>query len=157
MSLHINSIIDKVRPRKKPKAVNTKKKIPVFTYPCEAIVYTKNDVITVNRNVLAGTKEMAHYEMDDYLKKQGAHDYTISIVMPQGHHIDLIAQDAGLSICNSFLPFKKAEEQKAAKQKRLDLQAASRSTKIDLARDGINNSDLNKKLQQAHNKSLHIG
>ncbi len=156
MSLHINSIIEKVRPRKKPKAVNTKKAIPVFTYPCEGAVYTKNDVITVNRNVLAGTKEGAYYEMDVHLKKQGATDYTISVTMPQGHHIDLIAKDAGLSICNSFLPFKKAEEEKAARQKRLDLAAASRATKVDLALDGLNEKDMVQKLQRAHNKGKYI-
>ncbi len=158
MSLHINREIFKTnKKRKKPEVKNTKKAIPVFTFPCEATVYTKNDVITVNRNVLAGTKEMAYYEMDNYLKSQNARDYTISITMPQGHHIHLIAQDAGVSITYSFLPSIKSEEARAAKQKRLDLASASRSSKISLARDGLDNADLNRKLQQAHNKSLHIG
>lgn len=156
MSLHINSIIEKVKPRKKPKPVNTKKAIPVFTYPCEATVYAKNDVLTIPRNVLAGSKEMAYYEMDTYLKKQGAYDYTISITMPQGHHIDLIAQDAGVSIYNSFEPFVKAKEKKAAKMKQEDLAAASRTAATERARDGAELADLNKKLQRVHNQSLHI-
>lgn len=157
MSLHINSIIEKVRRREKPKPiVNTKKAIPVFLYPCEATVYTKNDVITVKRNALCGSKEVAYYEMETYLKKQGAYDYTISITMPQGHHVDLVGQDAGVSIRNTFDPFCKAEEKNAVKMKQEDLASASKSAKVERSRDGAELTDLNAKLQRAHNQSLHI-
>lgn len=143
--------------RERPKEVNNKKAIPLFLFPCEAVIYQKSDTINLKKNVLAGNAEQARYEMEILLQKNNVFDYEISVIMPQGHPVNIISESAGRSIYNTFKPFILAAEKKAAKQKRLDLQAASRSSKIDLARDGINDLDLNKKLQQAHNQSKYIG
>lgn len=151
--MHINRNIEKTNRKRgaRPKEVDTKKAIPLFLYPVEATIYQKSDTVNLKKNVLAGTPEQARYEMETLLEKNNVFDYEISITMPQGYPVNIISESAGRSIHASFEPFIKAGEIKAAKQKRLDLAAASRSSKIDLASDGLDDLDLNKKLQAAHN------
>ena len=125
----------------------------MFLFPCEAVIYEKSDTVNLKKNVLSGTAEQAKYEMEVLLEKNNIFDYELSVVMPQGHPVHIIAESAGRSIHGSFEPFIKAEERKAAKQKRLDLAAASRATKIDRAVDGWDTLTDSEKLIRAHNKS----
>ena len=154
--MHINREIEKTNKREKPKTIKNNKAIPLFLYPVEATIYRKSDTINEKRNILTGTPERAKYEMEVFLQKNNVLDYTISVTMPQGHHVDLIGEDAGKNIHGSFDPFIKADEKKAARQKRLDLAAASRASKIDRSLDGLNQADENNKLETMHGKKRHI-
>ncbi len=152
MSLHINRNIEPNRIKEKPKVVITKNKIPIYVFEAEAVVYTKYDSFTWNKRILSGSRESAEYDFKFHLEREkGWHDYTLSIPEQKGRQIDIVTQDAGKDIHSTFDPFIKADDRKAAKQKKIDLAASSRSAKIDLARDGLDNADLNKKLQAAHN------
>ena len=157
MSLHINREIGKTNKRRvKPKAVNTKKAIPLFLYPVEAVIYQKSDTINLKKNILSGAPERAKYEMETLLEKNNVFDYEISVVMPQGHPVNMIAEDAGRSIHGTFDPFIKADEKRAERQKRLDIAAASKSAKIDRATDGWDALTDSEKLIRAHNKGMYL-
>ncbi len=54
-------------------------------------------------------------------------------------------------------PIIKAEKKQAKKQKIADEKAAKRSSGIGRARDGLDDLDLNKKLQRVHNQRLYQG
>jgi len=149
--MHIDQTIEKIKSRRsKPKPIKNNKAIPIFLYPCEAVIYQKSDTVNLKKNVLAGSSEQAKYEMEQLLGKNNIIDFEISVSMPQGHPVNLIAQDAGRSIHGSFDPFIKNEKRKAERQKQLDLKIAARQTKIDRSLDGLDQIEVNKKLQAAH-------
>ncbi len=54
-------------------------------------------------------------------------------------------------------PYIKAEKRQAKKEQIADEKAAKRSSGIERARDGLDQADLNKKLQAVHNQSKYIG
>ena len=87
----------------------------------EAVIYKQSDTVNLKKNILAGSPEQAKYEMEVLLEKNNVYDFEISVVMPQGHPVNMIAEDAGRSIHRSFDPFLKAEQRNAARQKKLDL------------------------------------
>ncbi len=119
------------------------------------MIFTKNDTLNLKKNVLAGSQEMAKFEMQYFLERNKIRDFEISVSMPAGHVVHLVSEDAGRSIHGSFEPFLKSQREQAEIQKELDLQAASRAVKIDRSLDGIINADNNKKLEAMHGKVKH--
>lgn len=155
--MHIDKQIEKTgRKRSKLKSVKNNKAIPLFLYPCEAVIYEKSDTINLKKNILAGAPEQAKYEMETFLEKNNVFDYEISVVMPQGWPVNMVAESAGKSIYGSFAPFIKEDEKRAAKQKKLDLLSASKSAKIQRAVDGLDDAANAEMLIQAKNKGKYL-
>jgi len=151
--MHINRTIEKIKNRRsKPKPIKNNKAIPIFLYPVEAVIYKESDTVNLKKNILAGTPERAKYEMETLLEKNNVFDYEISVTMPQGQPVNMIAEDAGRSIHGSFAPFIKADERKAKRGADRDKILARQAAQMDKRLMGDEKADLQKKLRNYHNK-----
>lgn len=156
-SLHIDQNIEKIKSRRnekpKPKEKLKKGKVPLFSYPTETIIYGKLDNTKLNLNIVATNPDEAQNFIDDDLRKRGYYDFYTSVVDRGGRIINGITEPAGENICDSFTPIVKRKRKAAERQNKLDLAAASRAAKIDRGREGLDNEQINKKLQRAHNRA----